>query len=326
MIDCYLRLCESLFTRYKGLVKYWITFNEINMILHLPFMGAGLIFNSDEDSERVKLQASHYELLASALATKLAKEIDPKNQIGCMLAGGACYPLTANPEDVWEAKKMERENYFFIDVQAQGEYPSYVWKDLEEKQITLDITKNDLQIFKENTVDFVSFSYYASKVATAQTDQEILDTNAAETIKNPYLPSSEWGWQIDPLGLRITLNDIYTRYRLPLFIVENGLGAKDKLNTDQTINDSYRIDYLQQHLSAMMDAVEKDGVELLGYTSWGFIDLVSAGTGQMSKRYGFVYVDLDDDGQGSGKRIKKDSYYWYQEVIASNGASIRETK
>lgn len=324
MVAYYVKLCKALFKRYNGLVKYWITFNEINMVLHHPFMGAGLIFSPNEDHYQVKMQASHYELLASALATEEAKKVNKDFQIGCMLAGGACYPLTSNPKDVWEAKKVERENYFFIDVQADGEYPNYFWKELEKNSINLDITEDDLEVLNKNTVDFVSFSYYSSKVASSQEDKETIEANASNTINNPYLSSSEWGWQIDPLGLRVTMNDIYNRYHLPLFIVENGLGAVDKKESDGTINDQYRIDYLREHLIEMMNAVEEDGVELIGYTSWGCIDIVSAGTGQMSKRYGFVYVDLDNNGEGTNKRIKKASYHWYKEVIASNGDVLRK--
>lgn len=323
MVDYYLKFCKVLFKRYNGLVKYWITFNEINMVLHHPFMGAGLIFSSNENQYQVKMQASHYELLASALATKAAKLINP-DYLGCMLAGGACYPLTSNPKDVWEAKKVERENYFFIDVQADGKYPSYFWKELEKNKVVLDITEEDLEAISKNTVDFVSFSYYSSKVASSLEEKETIEANASETISNPYLPSSEWGWQIDPLGLRITMNDIYNRYHLPLFIVENGLGAMDEVENDGTINDQYRIKYLSEHILAMMDAVEEDGVDLIGYTSWGCIDIVSAGTGQMSKRYGFVYVDLDNSGEGTKKRLKKSSYYWYKTVISSNGESLRK--
>lgn len=322
MVDYYLKICKVLFERYNGLVKYWITFNEINMVLHHPFMGAGLFFSKNENQYQIKMQASHYELLASALATKAAKSINPDYHIGCMLAGGACYPLTSNPKDVWEAKKVERENYFFIDVQADGQYPNFFWKELEKKKLSLDITKDDLDILKNNTVDFISFSYYSSKVAASNKQKEMIEANAAETISNPYLHSSEWGWQIDPLGLRITMNDIYNRYHLPLFIVENGLGAMDRLEKDGTINDQYRIKYLKDHIIAMIDAVREDGVELMGYTPWGCIDIVSAGTGQMSKRYGFIYVDLDDSGNGTNKRIKKKSYFWYKEVISSNGENL----
>lgn len=323
MVDYYVKFCKVLFERYNGLVKYWITFNEINMVLHHPFMGAGLIFSPNEDHYQVKMQASHYELLASALATEAAKKVNKDYQVGCMLAGGACYPLTSNPKDVWEAKKVERENYFFIDVQADGKYPNYFWKELDKNNIDLDITENDLEILNKNTVDFISFSYYSSKVASSQENQETVAVNAANTINNPYLSASEWGWQIDPLGLRITMNDIYNRYHLPLFIVENGLGAIDKVESDGTIDDQYRIAYLQEHIIEMMNAIEEDGVELIGYTSWGCIDIVSAGTGQMSKRYGFIYVDLDDNGEGTNKRIKKASYYWYKDLIASNGDLLR---
>lgn len=320
LIECYERLCRTIFTRYKGMVKYWLTFNEINMILHLPFMGAGLCFEEGENEEQVKYQAAHYELVASALATKIAKEIDPDMQIGCMLAGGVFYAQTPNPKDVWAVRQAEMENYFFIDVQARGKYPSYAIKEWERKGIELDITEEDLTLLEENTVDFISFSYYSSRVTADQTDEaEKTAGNAFASLENPYLSSSEWGWQIDPLGLRITLNDIYQRYQKPLFLVENGLGAIDTPDENDDVEDDYRIDYLSSHIQAMSDAISLDGVELLGYTTWGCIDLVSAGTGEMKKRYGFIYVDLDNDGNGTLQRYKKKSFSWYKRVIETNG-------
>ncbi|WP_314067899.1 6-phospho-beta-glucosidase [uncultured Vagococcus sp.] len=320
LIECYERLCRTIFTRYKGMVKYWLTFNEINMILHLPFMGAGLCFEEGENEEQVKYQAAHYELVASALATKIAKEIDPDMQIGCMLAGGVFYAQTPNPKDVWAVRQAEMENYFFIDVQARGKYPSYAIKEWERKGIELDITEEDLTLLAENTVDFISFSYYSSRVTADQTDEaEKTAGNAFASLENPYLSSSEWGWQIDPLGLRITLNDIYQRYQKPLFLVENGLGAIDTPDENDDVEDDYRIDYLSSHIQAMSDAISLDGVELLGYTTWGCIDLVSAGTGEMKKRYGFIYVDLDNDGNGTLQRYKKKSFSWYKRVIETNG-------
>ena len=316
-------LCRTLFTRYKGLVKYWLTFNEINMILHAPFMGAGLCFEEGENEEQVKYQSAHHELVASAMATKLAHEIDPENKVGCMLAAGQYYPNTAHPRDYWAAMQEDRSSYFFIDVQARGEYPNYAKKQWERDGIELEMTEEDLALLKEHTVDFVSFSYYASRVASG--DPEVNEKTAGNifaSIKNPYLEASEWGWQIDPLGLRITLNAIWDRYQKPMFIVENGLGAVDTPDENGYVEDDYRIDYLAAHIKAMRDAINEDGVELWGYTTWGCIDLVSAGTGEMKKRYGFIYVDRDNDGNGSLKRSKKKSFNWYKEVIASNGASV----
>lgn len=323
LVGFYENLCRVIFNRYKGLVKYWLTFNEINMILHAPFMGAGLYFEEGENEEQIKYQAAHHELVASAIATKIAHEVDPENKVGCMLAAGAYYPYTCNPEDVWASRKSDRENYFFIDVQSRGEYPAYALKEMERNGIQIKMEPGDAALLKEHTVDFISFSYYSSRVST--TDNELLEQTAGNifaSVKNPYLEASEWGWQIDPLGLRITMNDIYDRYQKPLFIVENGLGAVDTPDENGYVEDDYRIDYLAAHIQAMKDAVELDGVDLLGYTTWGCIDLVSAGTGEMKKRYGFIYVDRDNEGNGTLARSKKKSFNWYKKVIDSNGENL----
>ena len=324
MIDYYLKYCKTIFERYRKKVKYWISFNEINMILHLPYMGAGIVFEPNDYKEQVKYQAAHHELIASALATKLLHSIIPSAKMGCMLAAGEVYPYSCKPEDVFDAMEKNRDNYLFIDVQSRGGYPSYAKKKLEELQIELQTDPEDEQILRDNTVDFISLSYYASRLTS--TDPELLkdmtNGNVFETIKNPYLKTSEWGWQIDPLGFRITLNTLYDRYQKPLFIVENGLGAIDMMTEDEKVHDEYRISYLRDHINAMKDAMNKDGVDIIGYTSWGCIDLVSASNGMMQKRYGFIYVDINDDGSGTGKRIKQDSFYWYQKVIASNGEDL----
>lgn len=321
LVDFYGNLVTVLFKRYKGLVNYWLTFNEINILLHAPFMGAGIVFEKGEDRNQVLYKAAHHELLASALATKIGHEIDPENQIGCMLAAGKFYPMTPKPEDVWAAMEKDRENYFFIDVQARGEYPEYALKFFEREGIKLTFEEGDEQLLKENTVDFVSFSYYASRAAQAQkTDQS--EANLLASSENPYLETTDWGWAIDPLGFRITLNDLYDRYQKPLFVVENGLGAVDVPDEGGYVADDYRIDYLRQHIEAMRDAITEDGVRVLGYTTWGPIDLVSAGTGEMKKRYGFIYVDRDNYGNGTLKRSKKKSFSWYQKVIASNGSDL----
>lgn len=320
MIDFFGNLVTVLFNRYKGKVKYWLTFNEINMLLHRPFMSAGIVFEEGENRDQVKYQAAHNELVASALATKIGHEVDENNMIGCMLLGGSTYPYTPNPDDVFEAYLNDRKNYFFTDVHVRGEYPNYAIKEMERLGIELETTEEEMKLLKDHTVDFVSFSYYSTKVAS--TDPEVLknttSANAISSIKNPYLKASDWGWQVDPKGLRYTLNQIYDRYQKPLFIVENGYGAKDEL-VNGTVEDDYRIDYLRDHIKALKDAVELDGVDLLGYTTWGPIDLVSAGTGQMSKRYGFIYVDRDDEGNGDLRRYKKKSFDWYKKVIESNG-------
>jgi len=323
MIEYFVQYCEVILTEYKDKVKYWITFNEINMLLHAPFMGAGIIFEDGDNETQIKYQAAHHELVASALVTKRAHEIKPDFQIGCMLAGGNTYANTCAPEDVWKSIEKDRENYFFIDVQSRGVYPNYAVKMFEREGIQIKTEFEDEKILRENTVDFISFSYYASRLtsADATVDKET-QGNVFATLKNPYLEESEWGWQIDPLGLRITLNSLYDRYQKPLFIVENGLGAVDIPDKDGNIQDNYRIDYLRAHIEAMKDAVNVDGVELIGYTSWGCIDLVSASSGEMKKRYGFIYVDKDNEGNGTLKRCKKASFDWYKKVIASNGENL----
>ena len=267
-------------------------------------------------------QAAHHVLLASATATHLAHQYDPANQVGCMLAGGSFYPYSCNPEDVWESVQKEQENLLFIDVQVRGRYPGYARKLFAEKQVQLHTEPGDDALLRENTVDFISFSYYASRcVAASLEGKAVNDGNVVRSVKNPYLQTSQWGWAIDPLGLRITMNQLYDRYQKPLFLVENGLGAHDTVEPDGSVHDDYRIDYLRRHIEAVKQAVS-DGVDLMGYIAWSGIDLVSASTGEMSKRYGFVYVDKQDDGTGTLARSKKDSFDWYQKVIRSNGADL----
>jgi len=322
LVDFYQRFVTTLFQRYKGLVKYWLTFNEINMILHAPFLAGGLIFSESENKQEQIYAAVHHQLVASALATKIAHKIDPENKVGCMMAAGAWYPYCCDPEDVLAALKSEQEQYMFIDVQARGEYPAYIQKQFQRDGITLPIMDGDLELLKAHTVDFVSFSYYQSRVAPSKHAKDTTDGNIFKSVTNPYLTSTQWGWQVDPLGLRTTMNQLYDRYQKPLFIVENGLGAKDFPDENGIVHDDYRIEFHRKNIQAMIDAVELDGVELLGYTTWGIIDIVSASSGQMSKRYGFIYVDLDDYGNGSGKRTPKKSFYWYKKVIASNGEDL----
>jgi len=320
LIDAYVKYCGVIFSRYKDKVKYWITFNEINMLFHLPFMSAGIRFEEDEDELQVLYQAAHHELVASSLATKLGHEINPDFKIGCMLAAGSFYPYSCDPSDVWAAFERDRENYFFIDVQSRGEYPAYAKKIMYQNGIVLQMEPSDERILKENTVDFIGFSYYSSRLISS--NPELTNTtggNIFKSLVNPHLTASEWGWQIDPLGLRITMNALYDRYQKPLFIVENGLGAVDRVEEDGNIDDEYRIEYLREHIKAMIAAVDEDGVDLIGYTAWGCIDLVSASTGQYSKRYGFIYVDKNDDGSGTLERSIKKSFNWYRKVIASNG-------
>ncbi|WP_428866029.1 6-phospho-beta-glucosidase [Clostridium sediminicola] len=319
----YERYTKTIFARYKNKVKYWMTINEINMLLHLPFVGAGLVFNEGENKTQVMYQAAHHQLVASALATKAAREIMPEAMVGCMLAAGVTYPYTCNPNDVQEAIDKDRENYFFIDVQSRGEYPGYAKRFFRENSIEIIMEPRDEELLKTYTVDYIGFSYYSSGCASR--DPEILknmtDGNVFDTIENPYLKSSEWGWLIDPKGLRITCNTLHDRYQKPLFIVENGLGSIDKIEEDGSIIDDYRIEYIREHVKEMKEAV-LDGVELIGYTPWGCIDIVSASTGEMKKRYGFIYVDRDNEGNGTLERSRKKSFHWYKNVIATNGEEI----
>lgn len=310
---------RTVFQRYQNKVKYWLTFNEINMSLHAPLTGVGLPAGS---SKAEIYQAIHHQLVASAKAVKACHEIIPDAKIGNMLLGGLMYPLSCQPQDVWETLQQNRTWLFFGDVQCRGEYPGYMLRYFRENNIALDITPEDRQALK-TTIDFISFSYYMTGCVTA--DEELNRKsrgNILDMVPNPHLPSSGWGWQIDPTGLRILLNMLWDRYQKPLFIVENGLGAKDKISADGAIHDDYRISYLNDHLVQVAEAID-DGVEVMGYTSWGPIDIVSASKAEMSKRYGFIYVDRDDHGEGTLTRRRKDSFYWYSEVIASNGESLK---
>lgn len=331
MIDYFLNYCRAIFTRYKGKVKYWLTFNEINSSSEPigALLNQGILndlehptdFMNQPDIPQQRYQGLHHMFVASALAVKMAHEIDPNYRVGNMMIYSASYPLTCNPDDVLACQQYnQRYNYYCTDVQARGTYPAYAKRMLENLGVTLDIQPGDAEILKEGTVDFITFSYYMSACQTVQ-DIEIGEGNLLGGVRNPYLNASDWGWQIDPKGLRYALNDLYDRYQLPLMVVENGLGAKDEIEADGSINDDYRIDYLRQHIEQMKEAV-KDGVDLMGYTPWGCIDLVSASTGEYAKRYGMIYVRRYDDGTGDFARMKKKSFYWYQKVIATNGEDL----
>ncbi len=319
LIELFERYCETVLLRLKGKVKYYITFNEINMILHMPFIGAGISFTSEDSRETVLYQAAHHQLVASAMVTKFAHELDPEIQIGCMFAAGKIYPRTCAPEDVWMGYTRERENLMFTDVQVRGYYPAYVRKMFGSKKIHLEMESTDEDLLRNNTVDYISISYYSTRCVSSDANIEYTASNAFDSVKNPYLKASDWGWEIDPLGFRTTLNDLYDRYQKPIFVVENGIGAVDEVSSDGKIHDHYRIDYLEKHIRAMEDAVLLDGVDVIGYTAWSFTDITAASTGQMKKRYGFVYVDQDDQQKGTQKRICKDSYHWYRQLIAENG-------
>ncbi|HBM3617297.1 TPA: glycoside hydrolase family 1 protein [Listeria innocua] len=321
VIGFFTNYAETVFKRYKNKVKYWLTFNEINVISLSAYTGGGVLLEDAKNPLELSYQAGHHQFVASALATKLAHEIIPGSQVGCMLARMATYPATNNPDDTLKAQYENQQNLFFTDVHARGEYPSYMNRFFQENDINIVKEVGDDEILKAHTVDFISFSYYMSLSATASPEGDRSAGNLMGGVKNEYLESSDWGWQIDPKGLRWTLNDLYSRYELPLFIVENGLGAYDTVAEDGKIHDDYRIDYLRKHIEQMKEAIA-DGVDLMGYTSWGPIDLVSASTSEMSKRYGFIYVDQDDWGKGTLERSRKDSFFWYKKVIETNGEDL----
>ncbi|MDO4253621.1 MAG: family 1 glycosylhydrolase [Kocuria sp.] len=323
LIGFYERYARVLFERYGSRVKYWLTFNEINAIMHAPLMAGGIMTPKDQLSTQDLYQAIHHELVASARVTRLAHEIAPDAKVGCMIIAIPTYPLTPDPQDVLKALHNDQSNYAFGDVHCRGYYPGYFLRTLRESGVELTITEQDREDLK-NTVDFVSFSYYVSACESNSPDLDRTQGNIMGGVPNPHLQASEWGWQIDPVGLRVVLNNYWDRWQKPLFIVENGLGAKDQLvdiDGAKTVEDDYRIAYLNDHLVQVAEALE-DGVEILGYTSWGCIDLVSASTAQLSKRYGFIYVDRHDDGSGTLERYRKKSFDWYRNVIATNGGFL----
>lgn len=332
MIGYFMNYCRAVFTRYKGKVKYYLTFNEINC--GTTAMGAllsqGILNNLENPTAflgqpnhpQKRFQGLHHQFIASALAVKLAHETDPDCKVGNMMICSTSYPLTCHPDDVLKNQAHNRiMNYFCSDVQCRGAYPAYMDRYFAENGITIEKQPGDEEILKAGTVDFLSFSYYVSSCQSADPSKQSGEGNIIGGVPNPYLATSDWGWQIDPKGLRYSLNELYDRYQIPLMVVENGLGAKDTIEEDGSINDDYRIDYLRQHIQQMAEAV-KDGVDLMGYTPWGCIDLVSASTGEYAKRYGFIYVERYDDGTGDFSRRKKKSFDWYKKVIATNGEDL----
>lgn len=310
-IDCFMKYCKVLFERYGKKCRYWITFNEVNAVRGFVAMGTHKCDN------QTHYNAIHHLFLASAKAVKLGHEMMPGSMFGAMYASSGIYPATCKPEDVFAHMQQRRQTYYFIDTMTRGAYPSYAKDLLNRRGVTLHTEPGDDEILAQGALDFVSFSYYRSNVISAETKVNVISGDP-----NPYLESTPWGWPIDPVGLRYVLNEFYDRYQKPLFIVENGLGAVDELNENGLIDDHYRIKYLKEHLQEMIKAVELDGVELLGYTMWAPIDLVSLSTGEMKKRYGWIYVDMDDKGNGTLERKKKRSYDWMSEVIATNGESL----
>ncbi|BDR57759.1 hypothetical protein XA3_02000 [Xylocopilactobacillus apicola] len=307
-----------------------MTFNEINNQASLNewglFTNSGILVKDNENAEQVMYQAAHYELVASAQAVQIGHAINPDFEIGCMVAMGPTYPATPDPRDILKAQKVMQANYWFSDVQVLGSYPEWLTKYQENQNFKLDITNEDLYTLDSGVVDYVGISYYASNVVKSSENEPLsnLTPGHNEEVTNSALEKTDWGWQIDPLGLRYSLNWLTDRYHLPIFIVENGMGAFDQVEKDGKIHDPYRIEYLKKHIEQMKLAVSEDGVDLMGYTPWGLIDLVSAGTGQMEKRYGVIYVDKNDKGEGTLERSRKDSFDWFKKVIATNGDDLTE--
>lgn len=332
-IDFFQNYCRTVFTEYKGLVRYWLTFNEINAaqmgigdILSLGLRTADGINKGpadavDERLMQIRFQALHHQFVASAKAVCLAHAIDPEYRVGCMVAGGAFYPYTPNPDDVLKAQREMRMNYFCGDVQANGAYPYFADRMFREMNVSIQMEPGDVELLKAGKVDFYTLSYYMSTCSSVDPDVAKANGNAVVGVRNPYIASSDWGWQIDPKGLRYLLNELYGRYHLPIMVVENGLGAADELTAEHQVHDGYRIDYLRGHIRQLKEAIA-DGVDVRAYTPWGCIDLISLSTGEMKKRYGFVYVDMDDTGHGTLQRFRKDSFYWYKKVIATNGEDL----
>lgn len=328
--DYFARFAQVVFERYKDKVTYWMTFNEINNQMDTSnpiflWTNSGVTLSDEDDPEEVLYQVAHNELIASAKAVKIGKEINPNFQIGAMISHVPIYPYSCNPKDMMEAQIANRLRFFFPDVQVRGYYPGYAKKMLEHKGYDIGYIDGDDDILRQGTVDYIGFSYYMSTVvkhdAQSTVDNNVVNGGLPNSVDNPYIESSDWGWAIDPEGLRYTLNVLYDRYQIPLFIVENGFGAIDHIEDGQ-IHDGYRIDYLRQHIQAAIDAVDLDGVDLIGYTPWGIIDIISFTTGEMKKRYGLIYVDRDNEGHGTLERMKKDSFYWYKKVIETNGESL----
>ena len=326
-VDFFVKFAEVCFKRYKNKVKYWMTFNEINNQMNFVndiygWTNSGAHFGNYDNPEEAMYQCAHHTLVASAKAVKIGKEINPDFLIGNMISMVPFYPYSCSPKDQLLAQQLMHDRFFFSDVQCRGHYPAYALKMFERKRFNINITDEDKKALSEGTVDYIGFSYYMSNTVNSNSIRDVsttTDGSSEHSVKNPYIKETDWGWAVDPEGLRYVLNQFYERYELPMFIVENGFGAIDEKEEDGSCHDSYRIDYLRAHIEQMKKAVEEDGVNLMGYTPWGCIDCISFTTGEMKKRYGFIYVDRDNEGNGTLERSKKDSYEWYKKVIASNG-------
>ncbi len=318
-VDLYVKYAKVLLEEYRDYVEMWIPFNEINAGLFLPLMTMGTDLSKFDNKDQAKYQCLHHQLVANAMVTKIAHEINRNNKTASMNIGSASYPFNCDPRNVLANMIEERFfKYYLSDVQHFGEYPKYILNKFEREGIKLEVQQDDASLLLNNTVDFYTYSYYSSSVIDVTDDDLSGKGNMVVSKPNPFLKKSDWGWSIDPIGLRIITNEIYDRYKCDLMIVENGLGAADDFD-GHTVNDTYRIDYFHKHIAEMDKCINIDGIPLIGFTPWGCIDLVSAGTGEMAKRYGFVYVDINDDGSGTGNRFKKKSFYWYKDVIENNG-------
>ncbi|WP_270338833.1 6-phospho-beta-glucosidase [Leuconostoc citreum] len=335
VIDFFVRYAEVVFNRYKDKVTYWMTHNEISNQTAMKHEASGFLLwtNSGIDGKEMSVderieamsQAAHYELVASAKAVALGHQINPAFKIGGMVNVAPFYPVSPKPADMLAYQKARQFRDWLSDVHVRGKYPNELEAYYEKTGYRPDITAEDRDVLQAGTVDYLAVSYYASSTVETTTDEPKVGYTDYEDITNPYIKTSDWGWGLDPEGLRYTLNELSEMYPdTPIMIVENGLGAYDKIEDGEQIHDDYRISYLSAHIQAMMTAVEIDGVNVIGYLSWGPIDIVSAGTGEMKKRYGYIYVDLDDEGEGSGNRIKKDSFYWYRKVIETNGQVLKQ--
>ena len=328
VVDFFVHYATTVMNRYKDKVKYWMTFNEINNQKNFTsslfsWTCSGVLYNEDENKEKTMYQVVHHEFVASALVVKKGHEINPDFKIGCMLASVPIYPYSCNPSDIMLCQEAMHDIFFFGDVHVRGHYPSYAFKNWERKGYNIKMEADDVKILAEGKVDYIGISYYMSRVVKTGAEERPDGSGGITTeVKNPYVKASDWGWQIDPIGLRYSLNALYERYEKPIFIVENGFGAIDIKEEDGSVNDDYRIHYLKNHIIEMEKAIDLDGVNVLGYTPWGCIDVVSFGTGEMKKRYGFIYVDKDNDGKGTLSRSKKKSFYWYKKVISSNGSEL----
>ncbi|MCC0698659.1 family 1 glycosylhydrolase [Clostridioides sp. ZZV15-6383] len=320
LIDFYENYCNAIFKRYKNKVKYWMTFNEINHAHTLPLIAAAIEIKEDDTKLQDIYQASHNMLVASAKAVIKGHKINKNFKIGCMLSLSPIYPASCKPEDVFESYQLRRRSLFYSDIHMLGEYPAYFERIISENHLNIHMEYGDKEILKKGVCDYVGFSYYRSSLH--EVGMKILgNTGGILGKKNPYLKETKWGWPIDSLGLRYVCNELYDRYHKPLFIVENGLGASDEIETDGKIYDYERMEYLKKHVEMVKEAI-KDGCEIMGYTWWGPIDIVSAGTGEMKKRYGFVYVDKNNDGSGTLKRMRKCSYDYYKQIISTNGEDL----